>query len=111
MDEFYERVNVTLRPRQDRGEASKRRGEADQAAPLLHRGQVSASRHTSLCIALCIGRSIGLIGTWNCTTIHTSVRSTLPHHIMIKVRLSPELTCFTAIESRQLIQLYFNHTG
>jgi len=38
---------ITLRPRQDLGEASKRQGEAD-AALLLPRGEASASSHTSL---------------------------------------------------------------
>jgi len=41
---------ITLRPRQDQGEASKRRGEAE-AALLLPQGNASASSHTSLALA------------------------------------------------------------
>jgi len=37
-----------MRPRQDRGDTSQRRGEAE-AALLLPRGEAFASRHTSLC--------------------------------------------------------------
>jgi len=37
---------ITLRSRQDRGEASKRRGETETAL-LLPRGEASVSRHTS----------------------------------------------------------------
>ena len=42
-------------PRQDRGEASKRRGEA-KAAIVLPRGETSVSRHTSLLITQCKSR-------------------------------------------------------